>query len=860
MRRRFVGATTALVLGSTVLLGGAQEAAAAPANVWTETAYASVFKDSGPSADAGRAVRLDTGKNDYEAGQVVLRMDRAFSIERVDFSALRSGRDSIAASNLSYNFVGYEHLNNNSAFGTQDVNPVIRTAPGDFPDRLLNDRHLDVPAGQTQSIWVRAYVPATAAAGIYSGDVKVKTSSGDVRVPISVNVRDVTIPPSKSGDFTNVLWQLFTGNISYDEGRGDTVALYYKYNRYTDKWWNLIDNVAETMKRYRTNELSVPVVRLLIDGGSSVDDNGNYHFNWSRFDQVVERFMSHGGVKRLQGFWQSGRHGNDPPWYTEVIGKDSNGNAIRSFPETDTATTDKWLSQYVPALRQHIQAKGWAPIFQTQITDEPSSQYDEDHWKAMATKIRSYWPDIKIGDAIFSEPVASHLAPLNDIMIPEELNYNTTPAVYDAERKKGKDLWLYNCIIPVGNYLNRLIDQPEWNQRLTMWYAYSKNMNGYLHWAMNNWQYDIDAQASKGDGFIVRPDLVNNTVEVSPRYESLRDGIEDWEVLNILGKKNLDLARDLAAAVVQRADKYSPDTSYMQRIRALILDAAAGKPLSDVALFQNATASSQAAGFEAGKAVDGRSSTGWRPGGTGEQWLQVDLRRQAQVDGVRLHWGSAFAKSYQVQISYDGRQWATAYATTSGNGGDDFVGINGKARYVRVVANADTAYELTDLQVSGFRLGEQNLAGGKSYTKTYPDGTVATPSARFPDSGNEATDGLLGDAWDDGRAFGYELKPDQKITVNVTVDLGSVQRISEVRTHAYEEYPYYRPDLTTLSTSVDGVHFTPIGQLSAVNGESQVWYDFSFAQTKAKFVRLTFDKTGTPKASGIFIDDIEAYN
>lgn len=829
MRRRFVGAATAVALGSTILLGGAQEVAAAPANVWTESAYASVFKDSGPSADAGRVIRLDTGKNDYEAGEAVIRMDRAFSIDRVDFSALRSGRDTIAANNLSYNFVGYEKLNANSVFDGQDVNPVIRTAPGEFPDRLLNERRIDVDPGKdptvTQSIWVRAYVPANAAPGIYSGEVKLKTSRGDYRVPISVNVRNVTIPPSKSGDFTNVLWQLFTGNISYDEGDGDTVALFYKYSRYTAKWWQLIDNVAETMKRYRTNELSVPVVRLLIDGGSSVDGSGNYHFNWGRFDQVVERFMKHGGVKRLQGFWMSGRQGPNPPWFTEVIGKDGNGNAIRSFPETDSVTTDKWLSQYVPALKAHIEAKGWAPIFQTQVTDEPSSQYDEEHWKAMATKIRSYWPDIKIGDAIFSEPVASHLAPLNDIMIPEELNYNTTPKVYDDERKKGKDLWLYNCIIPVGNYLNRFIDQPQWNQRLTMWYAYSKNMNGYLHWAMNNWQYKIDQQSSKGDGFIVRPDLVNNTVEVSPRYESLRDGIEDWEVLNILGKKNVDLARNLAAAVVQRADKYSPDTSYMQRIRALILDAAAGKPWADVAHVRNAT--------------------------------QVDLRGQAQVDGVRLHWGSAFAKSYQVQISYDGTQWATAYATTTGDGGDDFIGINGKARYVRVVA--DATYQPTDLEVVGFRLGAQNLAGGKTYTKTYPDGTEAKPSPRFLDSGNEATDGLLADAWDDNRAFGYELKPDQKITVNVTVDLGSVQRVSQVRTHAYEEYPYYRPDLTTVSTSVDGVTFTPRGKLTEVNGESRIWYDFAFRPTDAKFIRLTFDKTGTQKGSGVFIDDIEAY-
>ncbi|WP_163566548.1 DUF4091 domain-containing protein [Fodinicola feengrottensis] len=616
----WVASGAGLVLAAGVLAGGTAPAAAdARASVWTESSYASVFKDSGPSADAGREIRLDTAKNDYEAGQVVLRMDRAFSIDGLSFSDLRAGGRTIAASNVSYNYVGYEYLNHSSVFGTQEVYPLTRSGPGDFPDRLLNDHRISVPANTTQSVWVRVYVPATAAAGIYRGRVTVRTNRGDYSVPISADVRNVTIPSSQQGDFTNVLWQLFTGNISYDEGAGDTVQLYYKFARYSDQWWHLIDNVAEVMKRYRTNELSVPVVRLLIDGGSKVDASGDYSFNWSRFDQVVERFMQHGGVKRLQGFWQSGRHGPNPPWYTEVIGKDpATGAAVRSFPETDSAVTDRWVAQYIPALKAHIQAKGWASIFQMQITDEPQSADDEAHWKAMNTKIRAQWPDVRIGDATFDEPVASHLAPLEDVMIPEELNYDNSPQVYDALRAKGKELWLYNCVIPVGDYLNRFIDQPEWDQRLTMDYAYSKGMTGYLHWAMNNWQYDIDSQSTKGDGFIVRPDVANDTVEVSPRYESLRDGIEDWEVLNILGKTQPGLAKDLAASLAQSSRQYTFDTGYMQRVRALILDAAGGKPLTGLVS---------------------------APG------PQVDLHRQAQVDGVLLHWGSADGKTYRASRS-----------------------------------------------------------------------------------------------------------------------------------------------------------------------------------------------------------------
>ena len=55
--------------------GHAQPAGTGRTQVWTESTYTSVFQDSGPSADSGRSVDLDSGRNDYEAGQIVLRRD-----------------------------------------------------------------------------------------------------------------------------------------------------------------------------------------------------------------------------------------------------------------------------------------------------------------------------------------------------------------------------------------------------------------------------------------------------------------------------------------------------------------------------------------------------------------------------------------------------------------------------------------------------------------------------------------------------------------------------------------------------------------------------------------------------------------
>ena len=105
------------------------------------------------------------------------------------------------------------------------------------------------------------------------------------------------------------------------------------------------------------------------------------------------------------------------------------------------------------------------------------------------------------------------------------------------------------------------------------------------------------------------------------------------------------------ATFVERSDKYSPDVSYMQRIRAIALDAAAGLPVvaKDLAAARTTSASSQQAGSESSTVVDGNKTTGWQPTTTaGTQWVQVDLGRQAQLDGIRLHWGNVYATKYRV--------------------------------------------------------------------------------------------------------------------------------------------------------------------------------------------------------------------
>jgi endo-1,4-beta-D-glucanase Y len=138
--------------------------------------------------------------------------------------------------------------------------------------------------------------------------------------------------------------------------------------------------------------------------------------------------------------------------------------------------------------------------------------------------------------------------------------------------------------------------------------------------------------------------------------------------------------------------------------------------------------SSEGAGFEAAKAVDGSTSTRWASvEGHDPEWLSVDLGSTHTVSRVKLNWEAAYAKSYRVQTSSDGSAWTDVYSTSTGDGGTDDLTVSGAGRYVRVYGTArGTAYgySLWELEVYG-------VDGGTTppTTTTSPPTTTTTPPA-----------------------------------------------------------------------------------------------------------------------------------
>ena len=218
-------------------------------------------------------------------------------------------------------------------------------------------------------------------------------------------------------------------------------------------------------------------------------------------------------------------------------------------------------------------------------------------------------------------------------------------------------------------------------------------------------------------------------------------------------------------------------------VAALLLLLPAGSAHAAPALLSQgkpATASSQENyGTPPANAVDGDTTTRWSSAAADPQWLQVDLGSPATINQVVLQWESAYAKAYQIQLSTDGTNWTTAYATTTGPGGTETLAATGTARYVRMYGTQRATgygYSLWEFQVH---------TGGSSvpppttpppstpppgnwttvFNDTFPGGAGAAPS-----SANWITE--TGTAYPGGPAnWGTsEVQTDSNAPANVSLD------------------------------------------------------------------------------------------
>ncbi|GBF74525.1 putative beta-N-acetylhexosaminidase [Paenibacillus sp. 598K] len=255
----------------------------------------------------------------------------------------------------------------------------------------------------------------------------------------------------------------------------------------------------------------------------------------------------------------------------------------------------------------------------------------------------------------------------------------------------------------------------------------------------------------------------------------------------------------------------------------------------NLAQYKTATASSvePSTTYTAGMAVDGNTNTRWSSQHSDPQWLQVDLEDVYDISKIVLNWETAYAKTYQIQISNDGIGWTTLYSTTSGAGGVhelDRLSVSG--RYIRVYCTergTPHGYSLHELQVFG-----ANLALGKPATAS----SVETATSYFP---NLATDGASNTRWSSQSSDPQWLR----------IDLGTATSVKRVVLNWERAYG----KAYQLQMSNDGIVWTTIYSTTSATGGIQ---DIGGLSGNGRYLRLY----GTQRAltpHGYSLYDLQVY-
>jgi hypothetical protein len=222
-----------------------------------------------------------------------------------------------------------------------------------------------------------------------------------------------------------------------------------------------------------------------------------------------------------------------------------------------------FLSQYLPAWREMLRRNGWYDLAIQHVVDEPNPE-DFDDYRIMAGTVRKFLPGVPLIDALGDPELDGAV----DIWVPVSKSYEEHRDGFEAHRRRGDTLWFYTCCNPTGFYLNRLIDTELLRTRLLHWANWRYRLDGFLHWGLNqviegqdpfedtcppHGPYK-DFHLPPGDSHIVYPGKGGPWSSV--RFEAMGSGIEDYELLRIVGERDPGLADEICARLVRSFTDY----------------------------------------------------------------------------------------------------------------------------------------------------------------------------------------------------------------------------------------------------------------------------------------------------------------
>ena len=338
---------------------------------------------------------------------------------------------------------------------------------------------------------------------------------------------------------------------------------------FTAKFWRKVAEHAAMMRHARQNMFLVPLTPFL------KYENGSFSLDTKNLKKLIQVYTD-AGIHWIEGGHLAYRGAGG--WTATDFEVLCSKNSVQSVVgNSDLAAICRPLMDFI---RKNKLEKRWIQ----HATDEPIYE-NATAFRVLTGLIRKYMPGIPLMDAVCQ---TEHTPGALDIWCPQVQNYQADQAKFEAMRVQGDHLWTYTCCCPGGPYLNRLLDGELTRPLLLGWGCGNYGLEGFLHWG---WNYNLsypdgsrqdpfEETATKhtsgsnylppGDTHLVYPGR-DGTVWSSCRLEAQREGMEDWELIRQLMKKDPVKCRKIIRTVFRAFNDFTPEPAAIRKARKALL-------------------------------------------------------------------------------------------------------------------------------------------------------------------------------------------------------------------------------------------------------------------------------------------------
>lgn len=480
---------------------------------------------------------------------------------KISFTAIKNGKD---ISNQVFSQLIDVPVEQNTGVDSRTeqflnkINPdVIRRAPFRIFE-VIQPLVKNSVESTTNYTALRLSIPKgeIAFAGNYKVKINVNLNGTEQQATFHIKVHNVKLPKLSESNFFYTNW--------FNLGKMES---YHNVERWSDSWFEMLHKYAELMAYGRQNSITIPQELIQYENGIiSLDESKMIRYINVFRDQGFKYFEAPHLMNRGEGDdW------GDPELKVALTKK-------RYYKEDGQKDVEVLMEQIYSFVKKYNLEESWLQ----HISDEPTA-VNAKCYKDVAIQIKKIFPEIKIMEATNDR---DNLAGAVDIWCPLINDFQENESFFRAREKQGEKILVYTCLIPGGKWLNRTLDMEKLRQVYFGWGAAYYDTNGYLHWGLNQYYGNPFKQSvvkhpspvasannylPAGDTHVIYPGKKGPLSSI--RFEAHRVGCEDYDLLQLLKRKDEKLYKKLIQNLFRSYTDYNLSITDYRKTKKKLLNA-----------------------------------------------------------------------------------------------------------------------------------------------------------------------------------------------------------------------------------------------------------------------------------------------